>query len=57
MATDTTAQSYGDLNLEDPIEGREALVRGDHDFHYVTETVCRVAETKLLDTPKSFLQI
>jgi Ni/Fe-hydrogenase subunit HybB-like protein len=55
MAYDTTQQSYGDVVLEDPVQGREPLVRGDHDFHYVTEAVCRVAETPLLKTPNSFV--
>jgi molybdopterin-containing oxidoreductase family membrane subunit len=48
----------GDVPLPaelEPLDGREALVRGDHDFHYVTEAVCRVAETPLLKTPPSFL--
>ena len=31
----------GDIVLPDPTEGREDLVRGGHDFHYITETVCR----------------
>jgi Ni/Fe-hydrogenase subunit HybB-like protein len=52
-SVDTSSQAYGDLPLEDPVQGREPLVRGDHDFHYVTETVCRVAETPLLQTPKT----
>jgi len=51
MAKDTRSQGYGDESLEDPVVGREPLIRGEHDFHYVTETVCKVAETKLLDTP------
>ncbi len=55
MATDMTAQSYGDVNLEDPVSGRELLIRGNHDFHYVTEAVCSVAEMKLLDTPKPWV--
>ena len=52
---DPTSQAYGDINLEDVVSGREPLVRGDHDFHYVTETVCSVAETPLLKTPSSFV--
>ncbi len=54
MSIDTSSQAYGDLNLEDPVKGREPLVRGDHDFHYITETVCRVAETKIVKTPLVF---
>ncbi len=45
----------GDIVVPDPPEGREPLVRGNHDFHYVTETVCRVNETPLLKTPGGFI--
>ncbi|MBI1949521.1 MAG: polysulfide reductase NrfD [Deltaproteobacteria bacterium] len=45
----------GDIVLEDPIEGREALVRGDRDFHYITEAVCKGNEAPLLKTPSSFV--
>src|SRR5688572_30736895 len=44
----------GDINVIDPIEGREPLVRGNHDFHFVTETVCRVAEVPILKSPGTF---
>jgi hypothetical protein len=37
MAYDTTTQAYGDEVLKEEISGREPLVRGDHDFHYVTD--------------------
>lgn len=55
MAHDITAQDYGDVALEDPVSGREELIRGNHDFHYITETVCKVAEMKLVDTPKAWI--
>jgi Ni/Fe-hydrogenase subunit HybB-like protein len=55
MAYDTTSQSFGDVNLEDPVSGREPLIRGDHDFHYVTETVCKVVEQPLIETPKPMI--
>ena len=38
----------GDIALEESISEREPLVRGDHDFHYITETVCRVNEAPIL---------
>ena len=55
MAYDITAQSYGDEVLVETVQGREPLIRGNHDFHYITETVCRVAETPLKDTPNALL--
>jgi len=45
----------GDVVLEDPIAGREPLVRGGHDFHAVTEMVCKFNEVEVKKTPKSFL--
>ena len=42
----------GDAALEDPLEGREPLVRGGHDYAYITEGVCRVPESRLKDTNK-----
>jgi len=45
----------GDVALEEPISGREALVRGPHDFHAVTEMVCKFNELDLVKTPKPFL--
>lgn len=42
-------QHRGDVVLREDIEHREALVRGDHDFHDVTEIVCRPAETSFKD--------
>ena len=45
----------GDIVLEDPIEGREPLVRGDRDFHYITEAVCRGNELPLMKTPSTFV--
>ncbi|MBI4816001.1 MAG: polysulfide reductase NrfD [Deltaproteobacteria bacterium] len=44
----------GDIVLEEPVVGREQLVRGPHDFHAVTEMVCAVNETPLLKTPMPF---
>ncbi|MCP4502934.1 MAG: polysulfide reductase NrfD [Deltaproteobacteria bacterium] len=55
MAYDTTTQQYGDEVLNEEISGREPLVRGDHDFHYVTELVCNAAEGKLKDTPRKLI--
>ena len=40
----------GDVVLPDPTHGREALVRGTHDFHSITELVCRVNEAPLKAT-------
>ena len=37
----------GDVVLPDPVTGREALVRGSHDFHAITERVCKVNEAPL----------
>jgi Ni/Fe-hydrogenase subunit HybB-like protein len=58
-ATDVTLPDdiklRGDVVLPDPVEGREALVRGPHDFHAVTQMVCQVNEAPLKDTPKPFL--
>ena len=45
----------GDIPLEDPVEGREALVRGDRDFHYITEAVCRGNEQPLMKTPSGLV--
>ncbi len=45
----------GDIPLDDPMVGREPLVRGNLTFHDVTEAVCRPVETPLLQTPKGFL--
>jgi len=44
----------GDIPIEDPVEGREPLVRGNRDFHYITEAVCKVNETPILKTPGGF---
>ena len=44
----------GDIPLVDPIAGRESLVRGQHDFHYITEQVCRVVEQPLKETSMGF---
>jgi len=62
MATATAAVTLpddpklrGDVVLPDPVSGREALVRGTHDFHSITEMVCKVNEAPLKDTPKPFL--
>ena len=44
----------GDVPMVDPVEGREPLIRGGHDYHYITETVCRVNETPILKTPGGF---
>jgi len=44
----------GDVSLPDPVEGRETLIRGDHDFHYITETVCKVNEQPILKTSGGF---
>jgi molybdopterin-containing oxidoreductase family membrane subunit len=45
----------GDVVLEEPVSGREALVRGPHDFHAVTEMVCKFNELEVKKTPKPFL--
>ena len=56
MAYDASSGMHrGDVPLEDPVEGREQLVRGDHDFHYVTETVLTNNELPLLQTQKAWL--
>lgn len=56
MATETTTGLHrGDIPLEDPVSGRESLVRGSPDFATITDTVCRVAETPLLQTPKGWI--
>jgi len=56
MAYDAiTGAHRGDVPLEDLTKGRELLVRGTHDFHYITETVCSVVEAPLLKTPNIFL--
>ena len=44
----------GDVVISEPTEGREALVRGEHDFHSITETVCKVNEYSIKDTPTGF---
>ena len=52
MATATQSlndpATRGDVPLDEPVEGREDLVRGGPDVHYVTETVCRPVETPIL---------
>ena len=45
----------GDVPLRDPLIGREQLVRGEHDFAYITERVCAFPESPLLKTPKGWL--
>ena len=45
----------GDVVLPDPVVGREPLIRGPHDFHSVTEMVCKVNEAPILKTPKPFV--
>jgi molybdopterin-containing oxidoreductase family membrane subunit len=45
----------GDAVLEEPTSGRENLVRGDHDFAYITDQVCKFAETPLLQTPAGWM--
>ena len=45
----------GDAVLADPIEGREPLVRGSHDFAFITEVVCKVPESPLKETNKLLL--
>jgi Ni/Fe-hydrogenase subunit HybB-like protein len=45
----------GDINIPEPVAGREALVRGEYDFHKITETVLAVNEAPLKNTPKGFL--
>jgi len=44
-------KTRGDFVLPEQVEGREALVRGDHDFHSITEMVCAVNEAPILKTP------
>ncbi len=44
----------GDIVIAEPTEGREPLVRGEHDFHDITEIVCKVNELPLKDTPTGF---
>lgn len=58
MSTSTAAVTLpndpklrGDVVLPEPLEGRELLVRGDHDFHSITEMVCAVNEAPILKTP------
>jgi len=41
----------GDVVLPEPVSGREALVRGTHDFHSITEIVCKVNEYEIKKTP------
>jgi Ni/Fe-hydrogenase subunit HybB-like protein len=41
----------GDVVMVEPVSGREALIRGPHSFHDVTEMVCRVVETPIKKTP------
>jgi Ni/Fe-hydrogenase subunit HybB-like protein len=41
----------GDIVLPEVVEGREALIRGPHDFHSITETVCKVNEYSIRKTP------
>lgn len=55
MAIDISTQAYGDVPLEDPVVGREPLIRGEPDFHFITESVCNIAERKLVDTPKAMI--
>ncbi|MFN0062165.1 MAG: NrfD/PsrC family molybdoenzyme membrane anchor subunit [Myxococcaceae bacterium] len=45
----------GDIPLDEPVSGREALIRGAPDFHTITETVCKITEAELKKTPKPFL--
>jgi Ni/Fe-hydrogenase subunit HybB-like protein len=45
----------GDIPLDEPLSGRELLIRGEPSFHDVTEAVCRPVETPLLRTPRGFL--
>jgi molybdopterin-containing oxidoreductase family membrane subunit len=47
----------GDIALPEPVAGREALIRGGHTFHDVTELVCRGNELPLLATPPAFLAL
>ena len=55
MAYDALSGKHrGDIALEDPVEGRELLVRGEHDFHYVTEAVLANNELPLVKTPKAW---
>jgi molybdopterin-containing oxidoreductase family membrane subunit len=45
----------GDAVVEEPTSGREPLVRGEHDFAYITDQVCKFAETPLLQTPAGWM--
>jgi molybdopterin-containing oxidoreductase family membrane subunit len=40
----------GDVVLEEDPQKREQLIRGNHDFNSITETICRMAETPLSQT-------
>lgn len=50
-----SAVHRGDVVLEEDLVERERLVRGPHDFHSITETVCKMAETPFKDTHKGWL--
>jgi len=39
----------GDVVLDEPLSGREELIRGGHDFRFVTNAVCKMAETPTKD--------
>jgi molybdopterin-containing oxidoreductase family membrane subunit len=48
-------KTRGDVALVEPIAGREALVRGSHTFHDITEMVLKVNETEIKKTPMPFV--
>ncbi len=47
-------KTRGDIPVDDVVEGRELLVRGNHSFHEVTEIVCRGNELPIRKTPTGF---
>lgn len=46
---------HGDIPLGEDLVKREELVRGGLKYHDVTEIVCKMAETPLLETHRGFL--
>jgi Ni/Fe-hydrogenase subunit HybB-like protein len=50
-----SALHRGDESLEEKVAGREKLIRGQPDFHSITETVCRSIELPLRETNRGLL--
>lgn len=51
----STTIHRGDVCREEQVQGREELLRGSQDFHSITETVCKVIESPLSETPRAWV--